>query len=251
MSGLLFELRGGKSSSHPSQKGAQEALLFFWVAGAPPTRNLTPPLSHRPPTYRERGTQLERWFSYSVLLCNGNDVKTQTTSTIASAKSPSPGRWEGDGRGDRGEVSGGGLPLPPPHLPVHPPHEPVQPKASQQQHPRDHRRREHPIAVAGEEPFQGGGEEPHLHDQEDGDQGQGAVDGGEAPALGRWMLGRMLHTQLLSVWRSTPTAIRRSPWRWRTMRGSGRCGGPASTRPSCAEKYPWWQGHSKRALCGA
>src|SRR3954468_11055617 len=108
MSGLLFELRGGKSSSHPSQKGAQEALLFFWVAGAPPTRNLTPPLSHRPPTYRERGTQLERWFSYSVLLCNGNDVKTQTTSTTASAKSPSPGRWEGDGRGDRGEVPGGG-----------------------------------------------------------------------------------------------------------------------------------------------
>src|SRR3954447_21535855 len=42
MSGLLFELRGGKSSSHPSQKGAQEALLFFWVAGAPPARDLTP-----------------------------------------------------------------------------------------------------------------------------------------------------------------------------------------------------------------
>src|SRR3954464_283241 len=30
------------------------------------------------------------------------------TCATASAKSPSPGRWEGDGRGDRGEVSGGG-----------------------------------------------------------------------------------------------------------------------------------------------
>src|SRR3954453_16916038 len=30
------------------------------------------------------------------------------TATSASEKSPSPGRREGDGRGDRGEVSGGG-----------------------------------------------------------------------------------------------------------------------------------------------
>src|SRR4051812_12028354 len=33
--------------------------------------------------------------------------------TTASAESPSPGRWEGDGRGDRGEVSGrGDAPIP-------------------------------------------------------------------------------------------------------------------------------------------
>src|SRR3954451_5908534 len=37
-------------------------------------------------------------------------LKTPPTSTTASAKSPSPGRWEGDGRGDRGEVPGGGKP---------------------------------------------------------------------------------------------------------------------------------------------
>src|SRR3954471_1691921 len=73
--------------------------------------------------------------------------------------------------------------LPPPHLPVHPPHEPIQPEARHQQHPRDHRRREDPLAMLCEETLQGGGEQPHLHDQEDGDQGQGAVDGGEAPSL--------------------------------------------------------------------
>src|SRR4051794_17210530 len=33
---------------------------------------------------------------------------TPPTSNTASTASPSPGRWEGDGRGDRGEVSGGG-----------------------------------------------------------------------------------------------------------------------------------------------
>src|SRR3954454_1352225 len=38
----------------------------------------------------------------------GNDAETHSIGTTASAKSPSPGRWEGDGRGDRGEVSGGG-----------------------------------------------------------------------------------------------------------------------------------------------
>src|SRR3954454_21200289 len=32
------------------------------------------------------------------------------TSTTDSTKSPSPGRWEGDGRGARGEVPGGGTP---------------------------------------------------------------------------------------------------------------------------------------------
>src|SRR3954462_15033844 len=35
------------------------------------------------------------------------DRTTPPTSTTATAASPSPGRWEGDGRGDRGEVSGG------------------------------------------------------------------------------------------------------------------------------------------------
>src|SRR5436305_8496582 len=45
MSRLLFESRGGKSSSHPSQKGAQEALLFFWPELPPPG---TSPLSPLP-----------------------------------------------------------------------------------------------------------------------------------------------------------------------------------------------------------
>src|SRR3954449_13232203 len=36
------------------------------------------------------------------------DSETLPTSTTAPTAFPSPGRWEGDGRGDRGEVSGGG-----------------------------------------------------------------------------------------------------------------------------------------------
>src|SRR4051794_35151148 len=35
-------------------------------------------------------------------------LKTLPTTPIASTAFPSPGRWEGDGRGDRGEISGGG-----------------------------------------------------------------------------------------------------------------------------------------------
>src|SRR3954447_15409732 len=34
--------------------------------------------------------------------------KTHAIATTAPTQAPSPGRWEGDGRGDRGEVSGGG-----------------------------------------------------------------------------------------------------------------------------------------------
>src|SRR3954469_8769135 len=46
------------------------------------------------------------------------DSETLPTSTTAPTAFPSPGRWEGDGRGDRGEVSGGGgrQPCPPPLL---------------------------------------------------------------------------------------------------------------------------------------
>src|SRR3954447_26283112 len=50
----------------------------------------------------------------------GNDAETHSIGTTASAKSPSPGRREGDGRGDRGEVSGGGSSLPQIRLPAPP-----------------------------------------------------------------------------------------------------------------------------------
>src|SRR4051812_26765901 len=54
-----------------------------------------------------------------VVCCTriGNGEEKHTTSTTAPAKSPSPGRREGDGRGDRGEVSGGGPLLLQPDLP--------------------------------------------------------------------------------------------------------------------------------------
>src|SRR3982751_5056821 len=47
MSRLLFESRGGKSSSHPSQKGAQQALLFFCTLTPALSRPLPPSLIGR------------------------------------------------------------------------------------------------------------------------------------------------------------------------------------------------------------
>src|SRR3954454_7176705 len=88
--------------------------------GAPP-RPRTPPPSPPPPTsplsplpspsHRPgEGNAVEAVVLLGCFVRIGNGVETNPTSTIASAKSPSPGRWEGDGRGDRGEVSAGGSP---------------------------------------------------------------------------------------------------------------------------------------------
>src|SRR4051794_11928490 len=83
--------------------------------GAPP-RPETSPLSPLPsPSHRPgEGNAVEAVVLLGCFVRIGNGVETNPTSTIASAKSPSPGRWEGDGRGDRGEVSGGGKPQRPP-----------------------------------------------------------------------------------------------------------------------------------------
>ena len=42
MEGLVFELRGGKSSSHPSQKGAPKRSFFFWVLAGWSGRRASP-----------------------------------------------------------------------------------------------------------------------------------------------------------------------------------------------------------------
>src|SRR6476661_6534208 len=64
MRGLLYLLRGGKSSSHPSQKRSAPRSFFFcgWEGsqGGPPAPNPHPrPLSHRTPPDRERGGSAE------------------------------------------------------------------------------------------------------------------------------------------------------------------------------------------------
>src|SRR5947199_3063384 len=62
-----------------------------------------------------------------------NGAETHPIGNAASTKSPSPGRWEGDGRGDRGEVSGRGEAAArgptPPHPPTPPPPPPSSPAA--------------------------------------------------------------------------------------------------------------------------
>src|SRR3954453_23509334 len=87
------------------------------LAATCPSKPHPCPLSHRPPADRERGTLLKRW-------CHRKEKEairrirpirrilsvTPTTNTNSSARSPSPGRWEGDGRGDRGEASEGRSP---------------------------------------------------------------------------------------------------------------------------------------------
>src|SRR5262249_55332351 len=97
------------------------------------------------------------------------------------------------------------------------------------------------FVVPGEEAFEGGGQQPHLDDQEDGDERDRAVDGGQAAVRGpQWSV----HDSLAP--RSMPTA-QSSPCRSsRRMRGSGRGGGPFRTRPSATEKSPSWHGHSRR-----
>jgi|SRR3954451_11049937 len=71
-------------------------------------RNLTPSPSPiaLPPTGRGGlglGDSVYRMCFHII-----TDVVKQPRSTTAPTAFPSPGRWEGDGRGDRGEVPGGG-----------------------------------------------------------------------------------------------------------------------------------------------
>jgi len=56
----------------------------------------------------------EKYITTSLLVVfavsNRYGANSKNYRLIASAKSPSPGRREGDGRGDKGEVSGGRRP---------------------------------------------------------------------------------------------------------------------------------------------
>src|SRR3954462_7497179 len=72
--------------------------------GRPAPKTGPPPLSHPPvPNPPPPPGRPHRAAPTNVV----PDRTTPPTSTTATAASPSPGRWEGDGRGDRGEVSGG------------------------------------------------------------------------------------------------------------------------------------------------
>src|SRR5215813_7813142 len=75
------------------------------------------------------------------------------------------------------------------------------------------------------------GQEPHLNDQENGNNRDCSVNGRQAAPP--------RHS-------STPVAIMSSPCRLSVMRGSARGGGPCKTEPSPTEKYPSWHGHSSR-----
>src|SRR4051812_1311222 len=79
-----------------------------WARGFPPPG--TSPLSPLPsPSHRPgEGDSVGAVVLVGGIFSIGNAAKADPIGTTASAKSPSPGRWEGDGRGDRGEVSGGG-----------------------------------------------------------------------------------------------------------------------------------------------
>src|SRR4051795_8497365 len=63
-----------------------------------------PSPSHRP----GEGDSSEAVVTIGCLFVALPILKPFPTATIASTAFPSPGRREGDGRGDRGEVSGGG-----------------------------------------------------------------------------------------------------------------------------------------------
>src|SRR5436309_4226113 len=68
-----------------------------------------PSPSHRP----GEGDLAEAMVLVGCLTRIGIGAERHPMSTTASTKSPSPGRWEGDGRGDRGEGSGGRSIIPP------------------------------------------------------------------------------------------------------------------------------------------
>src|SRR4051794_18890419 len=76
------------------------------IRGRPPETSPCPSPSHRP----GEGDLAEAVVPIGSAFAALPMLKMPPTSTTAPTESPSPGRWEGDGRGDRGEVPGGGKP---------------------------------------------------------------------------------------------------------------------------------------------
>src|SRR5438105_2359110 len=98
---------------------------------------------------------------------------------------------------------------------------------------------------AGKVRIESGAEQPNLNDQKNDNEGHGAGNCIEASCSRRQLCGIVRHAYVSS---RTPTATSSSPRLSRMIRGSGRVGGPASTRPSSTEKKPLWQGHSSLLL---
>src|SRR4051812_50138563 len=82
---------------------AEYTLLLAFGGGPPPGTSPCPSPSHRP----GEGDLVEAVLPIGCVSSLLPILKTPPTSTTVSAKSPSPGRWEGDGHG---EVPGGGPP---------------------------------------------------------------------------------------------------------------------------------------------
>src|SRR3954467_13063036 len=78
------------------------------IRGRPPETSPCPSPSHRPGEGDSDEAVVPIGSAFAALPM----LKMPPTSTTAPTESPSPGRWEGDGRGDRGEVPGGGRPVP-------------------------------------------------------------------------------------------------------------------------------------------
>src|SRR3954454_1956040 len=101
--GLLWE-KGRRANRLPKRRdGSQKEGRGARLPSAP-ARNLTPvpsPIALPPSGRGERG-----WSGGARRKCFriGNAMEKHPIGSTASAKSPSPGRREGDGRGDRGEV---------------------------------------------------------------------------------------------------------------------------------------------------
>src|SRR5436309_16056706 len=84
------------------------------LAGWGVLRSETSPLSPLPsPSHRPgEGDLVEAVLPIGCVFAPLSTLIQQPTSTTAPTAFPSPGRWEGDGRGDRGEVSEGRTPQP-------------------------------------------------------------------------------------------------------------------------------------------
>jgi AhpD family alkylhydroperoxidase len=94
------------------------------------------------------------------------------------------------------------------------------------------------LTMAGQVGFESSGEQPDLHDQQQDDEGHGAIDSRKPAVL--WRVGVHAPSPSIRTPRSCP------PFISSVTRGSARCGGPCRTEPSAIEKKPWWQGHSSR-----
>src|SRR5690606_1234814 len=119
-----------------------------------------------------------------------------------------------------------------------------QPEVQRQAEEAGERRGDDDVVVPAEIGVHRGGEQPELQHHQHQDDGEdpgddgAALAAGEAPGPG--------HDGLTS----TPVAYTTPPRTSRVMRGSGRSGGPLSTRPVSRSKLPLWQGQWSRPASG-